>query len=98
VAILGSILNNAYQSQIAPHLAALPSQAREVALSSVAGAHAIASHLPPSGRGVVVRAANEAYAHGMSEVMLVSAGLVLVTAIAIAVFLPTRISPMDGDA
>ena len=99
VAILGSILNNAYQSQIAPHLATLPSQAREVALSSVAGAHAIAAHLPPSAHGVVVRAANEAYAHGMSEVMLVSAALVLVTAIAIAVFLPSRITPMTaGDA
>src|ERR1700674_2387529 len=95
VAILGSILNNAYQSQIAPQLATLPSQAREVALSSVAGAHAIAAHLPPSAHGVVVRAANEAYAHGMSEVMLVSAGLVLVTAIAVAVFLPARITPMD---
>ena len=99
VAILGSILNNAYQSQIAPHLATLPSQAREVALNSVAGAHVIAAHLPLSARGVVVRAANEAYAHGMSEVMLVSAALVLATAIAVAVFLPARITPMDiGEA
>jgi MFS transporter, DHA2 family, multidrug resistance protein len=99
VAILGSILNNAYQSQIAPHLAALPSQAREVALSGIAGAHAIAAHLPPPAGVVVVHAANEAYTNGMAEVMLVSAGLVLATAIAIAVFLPSRITPMNaGDA
>jgi predicted MFS family arabinose efflux permease len=96
VAILGSILNNAYQTQIGPDIATLPSQVREVALGSLAGAHAIAAHLPPPARVVVVRAANEAYTNGMAEVMLISAGLVLATAIAVAVFLPARISPMDG--
>ena len=99
VAILGSILNNAYQSHIGPHLATLPTQAREVALSSIAGAHAMAAHLPPLAGTLVVRAANEAYTQGMGEVMLISAGLVLATAIAIAIFLPARVSPMDaGDA
>jgi hypothetical protein len=45
-----------------------------------------------------VRAAKEAYSQGMSEVMLISAGLVLATAIAVAVFLPARLSPMtNGD-
>jgi hypothetical protein len=35
----------------------------------------------------------------MAEVMLISAGLVLATAIAVAIFLPARISPMNtGDA
>jgi len=98
VAILGSILNSAYQAQIAPQLAALPSTARDAALGSLAGAHAVAAHLPASISLSVVGAANRAYAQGMAEVMLVSAGLVLATAIAIAVFLPTRISPMDtGD-
>ncbi len=98
VAILGSILSNAYQTQIGPHLATLPSQAREVALGSIAGAHAVAAHLPPPIAAGVVRAANEAYTQGMAEVMLVSAGLVLATAIAIAIFLPARVSPIDaGD-
>ncbi len=99
VAILGSILNNAYQSQIGPHLAVLPAGARDVALGSIAGAHAIAAHLPAPIGTAVVRAANEAYTQGMGTVMLVSAALVLVTAIAIAVFLPSRITPIDaGEA
>ena len=95
VAILGSILNNVYQGQLGPHVAAIPAAAREVALSSLAGAHAVATHLPTPARTVVVRAANEAYTHGMAEVMLVSAALVLATAIAIALFLPSRITPME---
>ena len=95
VAILGSILNNVYQGQLGPHVAAIPPAAREVALSSIAGAHAVAAHLPPPARTVVVRAANEAYTHGMADVMLVSAALVLATAVAIVVFLPSRITPME---
>jgi fucose permease len=96
VAILGSILNNAYQAQIGPHLASLPSQAREIALSSIAGAHAIAAHLPAPIGTAVVRAANEAYTQGMAEVMLISAGFVLATAIAVAIFLPARVTPIDA--
>jgi len=98
VAILGSILNNAYQAQIGPHIATLPSQARDVALGSIAGAHAVAANLPPPAHAVVVQAANEAYTQGMAEVMLISAGLVVATAIAVAIFLPPRVSPMPtGD-
>jgi DHA2 family multidrug resistance protein-like MFS transporter len=98
VAILGSILNNAYQGQIGPHVAALPGPARTVALGSIAGAHAVASHLPAPIAAAVVRAANDAYTQGMGQVMLVSAALVLATAIAIAIFLPNRITPIaDGD-
>ena len=99
VAILGSVLSNAYQTQIGPHLATLPAAAREVALSSLAGAHAIAADLPPPAGAIVVRAANDAYTQGMAEVMLVSATLVLATAVAIAFFLPSEVSPIEpGDA
>ncbi len=96
VATLGSILNSAYQAQIGPHLASLPSAAREAALGSIAGAHAVAAHLPTAIRTAVVGAANQAYTQGMSEVMLVSAALVLATAVAIAIFLPSRITPIDA--
>jgi len=96
VATLGSILNSAYQAQIGPHLASLPSAAREAALGSIAGAHAVAAHLPAAIRTAMVGAANQAYTQGMSEVMLVSAALVLATAVAIAIFLPSRITPIDA--
>jgi EmrB/QacA subfamily drug resistance transporter len=96
VATLGSILNSAYQAQIGPHLASLPSAAREAALGSIAGAHAVAAHLPAPIHTAVVGAANQAYTQGMSEVMLVSAALVLATAVAIAIFLPSRITPIDA--
>jgi MFS transporter, DHA2 family, multidrug resistance protein len=98
VAILGSVLNNVYQSQLGPRVAVLAPQARQVALGSVAGAHAVAAHLPPPIHAVVVGAANAAYAQGMSEVMLVSAALVLAAAIAVAIFLPNRVTPIAEGA
>jgi EmrB/QacA subfamily drug resistance transporter len=98
VAILGSVLNNVYQSQLGPQVAVLPSPARQVALGSVAGAHAVAAHLPAPVHAVVVGAANAAYAQGMAEVMLVSAALVLVAAIAVAIFLPDRVAPIEERA
>jgi predicted MFS family arabinose efflux permease len=99
VAILGSILNNAYQSSLGPHLPVLPTAWRTVSLGSIAGASNVGNGIGGPIGGALIRAANEAYTHGMAEVMLVSAGLVLATAIAIAIFLPSRVAPIEpGDA
>ncbi len=96
VAILGSILNNVYQNNLGPRVAALPASVRDVAQGSVAGAAAVAGHLPAAIGGPLVRAANEAYTQGMAEVMLVSAALLLGAAILIALFLPSRLSAIDS--
>ncbi len=95
VAILGSILSSVYRSSLGGHLAGLPAQARDTAMGSVAGAAAVASHLPPAVAVPVVRAAHQAYAQGMAEVMLVSAGLLLAGSVLIALFLPARASVID---
>jgi DHA2 family multidrug resistance protein-like MFS transporter len=97
VAILGSILNNAYQSSLGPHLPALPGVWRTAALGSIAGASNVGRGIGGPVGGAVIRAANEAYTQGMGEVMLVSAALVLATAIAVAVFLRARVSPMGAE-
>jgi hypothetical protein len=71
---------------------------RTAALGSVAGASNVGTGIGGPVGGALIRAADDAYTKGMAEVMLVSAGLVLATAIAIAIFLPARVSPIDaGD-
>jgi EmrB/QacA subfamily drug resistance transporter len=95
VAILGSILNNVYQNDVRSQVAALPAAVRDVAQGSVAGAAAVASHLPPAVGGALIRAAREAYTQGMTEVMLVSAALMLTAAVLIAIFLPSRITMIE---
>jgi EmrB/QacA subfamily drug resistance transporter len=90
VAIMGSILNGAYQSHVSGQLAGLPAQVQAAAQSSVAVAAAIARHLPSPLGARVLRAAQESYSQGMSEVMLVSAAMMIAGAILMALFLPAR--------
>jgi len=90
VAIMGSILNSAYQSHISGQLAGLPAQVQSAAQSSVAVAAAIARHLPSPLGARLLRAAQESYSQGMSEVMVVNAAMMIVGAILMALFLPAR--------
>ena len=95
VAIMGSILNGAYQAGLVGHLTGLPAQVQTAAQSSVAVAAAIARHLPSPLGARLLRAAQDAYSQGMSEVMLVSAAMMIAGAILMALFLPAR-SPLPA--
>lgn len=95
VALLGSILNNVYQSDLNPHLTRLPSAAHDLAQGSIAGAVAVASGLPATVGLPLAHAAKDAYTSGAAAVTLVAAALVLLTAIAMAIFLPSQITKMD---
>jgi EmrB/QacA subfamily drug resistance transporter len=97
VAIMGSILNAAYQAGLNGHLAGLPTQAQSAAQSSVAVAAAVARHLPAPFSGQLLRAAEEAYAGGMAEVLMVTAVFTAAGAILVALFLPARKATDDVD-
>jgi DHA2 family multidrug resistance protein-like MFS transporter len=90
VAILGSLLNGAYRAELTGHLTGLPAQLKDVAEGSVAGAALISGHLSaPVGSALLV-AAHDAYSVGMSEVLRVSAGVMVVAGLLIATFMPGR--------
>jgi EmrB/QacA subfamily drug resistance transporter len=89
VAVLGSIIAQVYRDQLGPHLAALPAGARGAASASIAGAHAVASHLGPAGIGLV-GSANTAFVHAMHVTVLISAGVALAGAIVVFVWMPGR--------
>jgi len=97
VAIMGSILNSAYQADLHGRLAALPASVQSAAESSVAVAAAVAHHLPGPIAAQVLRAAQEAYVNGMSEVLLVTAGMMLVGAVLMALFMPARAALVEAD-
>jgi MFS transporter, DHA2 family, multidrug resistance protein len=96
VAVMGSILNSAYQAHLSGQLSGLPPAARSAAETSVAVAAAVARHLPATLGQQLLRAAETAYAQGMSEVLVATAGLLVVGAVLMALFLPgraTRVEP-----
>src|ERR1700686_272450 len=74
VAIMGSILNSAYQSHLSGQLADLPAALRSAAETSVAVAAAAARHLPAPLDQQLLGAAGGAYSQGMSDVLMVTAG------------------------
>jgi hypothetical protein len=86
---MGSILNSAYQSHLLPHLTGLPANVQAAAQTSVAVAAAVAHRLPGPIGASLLRAADEAYAQGMGDVMLVTAGMTLLCALTMAVLLPS---------
>ena len=90
VAIMGSILNNAYQSHLVGRLGGLPAQVQSAAEKNVAVAAAVAQHLPAPLARDLLRAAQDAYVLGMSDVLVVTAGMMLVGAVLMAIFMPAH--------
>ena len=97
VAIMGSVLNSVYQANLVGRLTGLPAQVQSAAQSSVAVAASVAQHLPGPLASRLLRAAQDAYVIGMSDVMLITAGMMLVGAVLMAVFMPAR-APMTERA
>ena len=92
-AILGSVLNSAYQSDL--HLAGLPAQVAQVARASVFGGLAVAHQL---GSTVLLASVRAAFVHGMDVALLVSAGFAIVCLILTLAFLPWRTATKATNA
>jgi len=90
VAVLGSILNTTYQATLSSHLTGLPAAIKSVANGSLAGAHAVAAHIPAAIGAPLVHAANVAYAQGMSQVIVICAITIGAGGVLIAIFMPSR--------
>src|SRR5207244_2990852 len=72
VAVLGSILAQAYRNQLGPHLSALPPGARNAATSSITASQAVAARLGPAGRDLAALA-DTAFVHAMHHNPMTSA-------------------------
>jgi hypothetical protein len=97
VAILGSVLSGAYRAELAGHLTGLPAQVRAMAEGSVAGAAAVAGDLPALLGTPLLSAAQDAYSLGMSDVLRVSAAVMVVASVLIAALMPERERAVGGE-
>jgi hypothetical protein len=89
VAVLGSILAQAYRSQLSPHLNALPPAARNAATSSITASHAVAAKLGPAGRDLAAFA-DTSFVHAMHLTTLISAAITLLGALVVIRWMPGR--------
>jgi hypothetical protein len=88
IAVLGSLLNSVYRSDISQHTAALPPTLAAKAQSSLGAAQTIAHRL---GSHQLVDQANSAFAHGVNLALLAGAGVLIVSAAFVAVRAPGQI-------
>lgn len=95
VAVLGSVLSASYRSGIEGHLGAVPPGARKAAGESIEATLGIAEKLGPAGRALAGRA-DTAFLHAMHVTALGSAGVALLGAVVVVLFLPGR--PKSGGA
>ncbi|MFE2377768.1 MFS transporter [Streptomyces sp. NPDC059398] len=89
VAVLGSVLSATYRGDIEGHLGALPPGARKAAGESIEATLGVAEKLGPAGRTLAAHA-DTAFLHAMHVTALGSAGVALLGAVVVAVFLPGR--------
>lgn len=89
IAVLGAILSSIYAEEIIAGLQGLPQQVIDVAESSLAGALAVGEQMGVAGLPVI-ETAKVAWMNGLSQSMVVAAGIVAVAAVAAAIWLPSR--------
>jgi len=92
VAVLGSILAQAYRAQLSPHLTGLAAAAKGAAAGSIAGTQAVAAKLgagSPAGRDLAAFA-DHAFVHAMHITTLISAVITLLGALVIVIWMPGR--------
>ena len=98
VAVMGSVLNSAYQAHLGGQLGGFPAAVRVAAETSVAVAAAAARHLPAPLGDNLLHAASGAYAQGMSDVLMVTAAVLVIGAALMALFLPARAPEVEPPA
>ncbi len=89
VAVLGSVLAQAYRSQLSPHLALLPASARNAATGSITASQAVAARLGAAGRDLT-GFADTSFVHAMHITTLISAAITLLGAVVVLRWMPGR--------
>ncbi|MFG2722113.1 MFS transporter [Streptomyces sp. NPDC048416] len=89
VAVLGSLLSTVYRGDIQSHLGAVPEGARKAAGESIEATLGVAERMGPAGKALI-GPANDAFIHAMHITAFASAGVALLGAVVVALFLPPK--------
>ncbi|MFD8150120.1 MULTISPECIES: MFS transporter [unclassified Streptomyces] len=89
IAVLGSVLSAAYRNGIEGDLGRLPPGLRHTAGESIEATLGVAAQLGPEGKALVAPA-YDAFLHAMHVTALMGAGIAVLGAVVVALFLPGR--------
>jgi hypothetical protein len=92
VAVLGSILANAYHASLSPTLSTLPAAARNAAGGSITATQAVAAQLGHSGQ-FLLAPANLAFVDAMRITTAIAAAIAIIGGFAVLRWMPGRPRP-----
>jgi EmrB/QacA subfamily drug resistance transporter len=92
VAVLGSILSQAYRNSLDPTLSALPAAARNVASSSITATQAVAAQLGHAGQ-FLLAPADSAFVDAMRITTAIAAAIAVIGGLAVLRWMPGRRQP-----
>ncbi|GAA2284084.1 MFS transporter [Streptomyces hawaiiensis] len=95
IAVLGSVLSTAYRTGIEDKLGALPPALRHTAGESIEATLGVADKLGPRGE-LLVAPAHDAFLHAMHITALWGAGVAVLGAVVVALFLPGKPAAVQG--
>ena len=98
VALIGSVVNDAYRSNLADHAGNLDPAAVHAASEGVGVASRVAASLPPEGAAALTRAANEAYVDAITRGFALSTAVLLVALVVAVTMIPRWMRTSQAEA
>jgi EmrB/QacA subfamily drug resistance transporter len=98
VAIIGSVVNDAYRSNLADHAGTLDPGAVHAASEGVGVAGRVAATLPPDGAAALTQAANDAYIDAITRGFAISAAVLVAALVVAATMIPRRMRTAQAEA
>ncbi|MGW0757282.1 MFS transporter [Streptomyces sp. NPDC002814] len=89
IAVLGSVLSAAYRTGVEDKLGALPADVRHTAGESIEATLGVAAKLGPQGQSLIAPA-HDAFLHAMHLTALCGAGVAVIGAVVVGLFLPGK--------
>ncbi|WP_328441012.1 MFS transporter [Streptomyces sp. NBC_00444] len=89
IAVLGSVLSAAYRTGVEDKLGVLPADVRHTAGESIEATLGVAAKLGPQGQSLIVPA-HDAFLHAMHLTALCGAGVAVIGAVVVGLFLPGK--------
>jgi hypothetical protein len=98
VAVIGSVVNDAYRSNLADNAGALDPDAVHAASEGVGVASRVAATLPPDAATALTRAANDAYVDAITRGFALSTAVLLVAFVVAATMIPRWMRATQAEA
>ncbi len=98
VAIIGSVVNDAYRSNLADHTGSLDPQAVHPASEGIGNASRVAATLPPDAAAQLTRNANDAFIDGITRGFTISTAVLLAGLVVAVTMIPRRMRAAQAEA